>query len=46
MGTDISIIRQLGGWESLQMVERYTRAFSFKDAMKHYKSPLASLEVV
>jgi len=42
MGVDISIIRQLGGWESLQMVERYTRAFSFKDALRHYKSPLSA----
>jgi site-specific recombinase XerD len=42
-GVDIAIIRQLGGWESLAMVERYTRSFSFLDALKHYKSPLQDL---
>jgi site-specific recombinase XerD len=42
-GVDISIIRQLGGWESLAMVERYTRSFGFMDALKLYKSPLQEL---
>lgn len=42
-GVDISIIRQLGGWESLAMVERYTRSFGFMDALKLYKSPLQDL---
>jgi site-specific recombinase XerD len=42
-GVDIAIIRQLGGWESLAMVERYTRSFGFMDALKLYKSPLQDL---
>jgi site-specific recombinase XerD len=45
-GVDIAIIRQLGGWESLAMVERYTRSFGFTDALKHYKSPLSDLATV
>ena len=45
-GVDIAIIRQLGGWESLAMVERYTRSFGFMDALKHYKSPLQDLMTV
>jgi integrase/recombinase XerD len=39
-GTDSLIIKDLGGWESVRMVEKYTRAFRFEDAIKHYKSPL------
>jgi site-specific recombinase XerD len=45
-GVDIAIIRQLGGWESLAMVERYTRSFGFMDALKLYKSPLQDLTTI
>lgn len=39
-GVDVLDIKDLGRWESIEMVQRYTRAFTFKDAMKHYQSPL------
>jgi len=40
-GVDCLTIRDLGRWESVQMVERYTRSFGFSDAMKFYKAPLS-----
>jgi site-specific recombinase XerD len=33
-------IRDLGRWETVSMVERYTRSFNFSDAMKFYKGTL------
>jgi site-specific recombinase XerD len=39
-GVDCLVIRDLGRWESVQMVERYTRSFNFSDAMKFYKGTL------
>ena len=39
-GVDTMTIRDLGRWESVQIVERYTRSFGFSDAMKFYKAPL------
>jgi len=39
-GVDTMTIKDLGRWESLEMVQRYTRSFSFNDALKHYKPPL------
>ncbi len=39
-GIDTMTIKELGRWESLEMLQRYTRSFSFKDSMKFYKSPL------
>jgi site-specific recombinase XerD len=41
-GIDTMTIKELGRWESLEMVQRYTRSFSFQDSMKFYKSPLAN----
>ena len=35
-------IKDLGRWESLEMVQRYTRSISFQDSMKFYKAPLNS----
>jgi hypothetical protein len=35
-------IRDLGRWESVQIVERYTRSFGFSDAMKFYEAPLSA----
>ena len=34
-------IKDLGRWESLEMVQRYTRSVTFEDSMKHYKAPLS-----
>ena len=39
-GIDTMTIKELGRWESLEMVQRYTRSFTFQDSMKFYKSPL------
>jgi len=39
-GVDTMTIRDLGRWESVQMVERYTHSFGFQDAIKFYKAPL------
>lgn len=41
-GIDSLTIQHLGRWESLEMVQRYTRSFSFADSMKFYKSPLGN----
>lgn len=41
-GIDTMTIKELGRWESLEMVQRYTRSFSFQDSMKFYKSPLVN----
>ena len=41
-GIDTMTIKELGRWESLEMVQRYTRSFSFQDSMKFYKSPITS----
>ena len=40
-GLDTMTIKDLGRWESLEMVQRYTRAVTFEDSMKHYKAPLS-----
>ena len=40
-GVDSLHIMMLGRWESIQMVERYTRSVRFEDSMKHYKAPLS-----
>ena len=39
-GVDSIHIMRLGRWESIQMVERYTRSVTFEDSMKHYRAPL------
>ncbi len=39
-GVDTMTIKDLGRWESLEMVQRYTRSFSFQDSLKFYKAPL------
>ena len=33
-------IQRLGGWESLQMVQRYTASISFEDCLTHYREKL------
>lgn len=39
-GVDTVTIKDLGRWESLEMVQRYTRSGSFEDSMKFYKPSL------
>ena len=39
-GVDTMTIKDLGRWESLEMVQRYTRSVSFHDSLKFYKAPL------
>ena len=39
-GVDTMTIKDLGRWESIEMVQRYTRSVTFQDSMKFYKSPL------
>ena len=36
-GMDIEHIMRLGGWESLDMVIRYTRSVKFEDSLKLYQ---------
>ena len=40
VSVDYLTLRDLGRWESVSMVERYTRSFNFDDAMKFYKGTL------
>jgi len=40
-GLDSLTIKDLGRWESLEMVQRYTRSITFQDSMKLYKAPLS-----
>ena len=39
-GVDVMVIKDLGRWESLEMVQRYTRSVTFNDSLKFYKPPL------
>jgi len=34
-------IKDRGRWESLEMVQRYTRSVTFQDSLKHYRAPLS-----
>lgn len=40
-GIDTMTIKDLGRWESLQMVQRYTRSVTFEDSLRFYKAPLS-----
>jgi len=40
-GLDTMTIKDLGRWESLEMVQRYTRSVNFNDSLKFYKAPLS-----
>jgi integrase len=40
-GVDTMTIKDLGRWESLEMVQRYTRSINFQDSMRFYKAPLS-----
>ncbi len=37
-GLSTRIVQSLGGWESIVMVERYSRSLSFEDALQVYQS--------
>ena len=41
-GVDTMTIKDLGRWESLEMVQRYTRSVSFHNSLKFYKAPLST----
>ncbi len=40
-GVDSLTIKELGRWESISMVQTYTRSITFQDSMKFYKAPLS-----
>ena len=40
-GLDVLTIKDLGRWESLEMVQRYTRSVTFQDSLKFYKGVLS-----
>jgi len=37
-GLSTRIVQSLGGWQSISMVERYSRSLSFEDALEVYRS--------
>jgi integrase len=41
-GIDSLTIKDLGRWESIEMVQRYTKSFTFNDSLKLYKAPLST----
>jgi integrase len=43
-GLDVLTIKDLGRWESFEMVQRYTRSVTFQDNIKFYKSTLSGEE--
>ena len=43
-GVDTMTIQNLGRWESIEMVQRYTRAFTFRDSLRFYKAPLGGID--
>ena len=40
-GVDMLTIKDLGRWESLEMVQRYTRSVNFLDCLEFYRAPLS-----
>ena len=40
-GVDTMTIKDPGRWESIEMVQRYTRSVSFHDSLKLCKAPLS-----
>ncbi len=43
-GVDTMTIKDLGRWESLEMVQRYTRSVNFEDSLKFYPASLLNDE--
>lgn len=41
-GVDIEHIMRLGGWETLDMVIRYTRSVKFEDSLLHYQAVMSN----
>ena len=41
-GVDVEHIMRLGGWETLDMMVRYTRSVKFDDSLKMYERTLKS----
>jgi hypothetical protein len=41
-GIDSLHIMRLGRWESIAMVERYTRSVSFEDSLRVYKESVTT----
>ena len=41
VGVDTMTIKDLGRWESLEMVQRYARSVTFHDSLEFYKAPLS-----
>lgn len=39
-GADAITIKDFRRWESLDLVQRYTRSITFNDSLKFYKAPL------
>jgi site-specific recombinase XerD len=44
-GVDSMTIQNLGRWESIAMVQRYTRFFTFRDSLRFYQPPLGQITV-
>ncbi len=42
-GVDTMTIQNLGRWESIAMVQRYTRSFTFRDSLRFYQAPLGGI---
>ena len=40
-GVDTMTIKDLGRWESLEMVQRHTRQVAFEASLKFFKAPLS-----
>jgi integrase len=40
-GLDVMTIKDLGRWENLEMVQRYTRSVTFNDSLRFYQAPLS-----
>jgi site-specific recombinase XerD len=40
-GADTMTIKDLGRWESLEMVQTYTRSVTFEDSLRFYRAPLS-----
>ena len=43
-GLDVMTIKDLGRWESLEMVQRYTRSVAFEDCLRLYTAPLGRFQ--
>ncbi len=44
-GVDTMTIQNLGRWDSITMVQRYTRSFTFRDSLRFYQPPLGQITV-